>query len=306
MVVNRNSKKITDINCFAIEKLHEVVTWRKNFTVKQKDFRETERKYWDWEYILHLSNRKWSCGETLRRAHPKEAFSFCFPDKMSKLEDLEFPYCRDAMAIYEKLAKIGQGTFGYVHQRCWDLRGIVYPETHWLPTVKFGFGFGLIHLYPALQTLVTPREVGPNSQVSKVANNSPVTPGRETHSNLGAIWAIATIHAGQCQYTHSSQCKPVAISHRSTLLKGKSRKIPDSRQDLNPGFKVQRANHYTKPPCTVKFGNGVPKSQPTLARSLSCHSVLWWTGPSAEFHTKWTPSFQWEEAIPAHCGNTNN
>ena len=31
---------------------------------------------------------------------------------MSKLEDLEFPFCRDAMTVYEKLAKIGQGTFG--------------------------------------------------------------------------------------------------------------------------------------------------------------------------------------------------
>lgn len=33
--------------------------------------------------------------------------------KMSKFEDLEFPYCRDANQIYEKLTKIGQGTFGY-------------------------------------------------------------------------------------------------------------------------------------------------------------------------------------------------
>ena len=35
--------------------------------------------------------------------------------------------------------------------------------------------------------LVTPREVGPNSQVSKAASNSPVTPSREAHSNPGAI-----------------------------------------------------------------------------------------------------------------------
>ena len=30
----------------------------------------------------------------------------------SKIEDLEFPFCRDTMVVYEKLAKIGQGTFG--------------------------------------------------------------------------------------------------------------------------------------------------------------------------------------------------
>ena len=35
-----------------------------------------------------------------------------FEVKMSKIEDLEFPFCRDAMVVYEKLAKIGQGTFG--------------------------------------------------------------------------------------------------------------------------------------------------------------------------------------------------
>ncbi len=29
-------------------------------------------------------------------------------------EDYDFPYCRDVNAMYEKLAKIGQGTFGYV------------------------------------------------------------------------------------------------------------------------------------------------------------------------------------------------
>jgi len=32
--------------------------------------------------------------------------------KMSKLDDFAFPYCRDATVTYEKLAKIGQGTFG--------------------------------------------------------------------------------------------------------------------------------------------------------------------------------------------------
>ena len=30
---------------------------------------------------------------------------------MSKAEELEYPFCRDAMTVYEKLAKIGQGTF---------------------------------------------------------------------------------------------------------------------------------------------------------------------------------------------------
>lgn len=34
-------------------------------------------------------------------------------DKFSKLEDLEFPFC-DEVGKYEKLTKIGQGTFGYV------------------------------------------------------------------------------------------------------------------------------------------------------------------------------------------------
>jgi len=33
-------------------------------------------------------------------------------NKMSKLDDFDFPYCRDATVTYEKLAKIGQGTFG--------------------------------------------------------------------------------------------------------------------------------------------------------------------------------------------------
>ena len=32
--------------------------------------------------------------------------------KMSKVDDFDFPYCRDATVTYEKLAKIGQGTFG--------------------------------------------------------------------------------------------------------------------------------------------------------------------------------------------------
>jgi len=31
--------------------------------------------------------------------------------KMSKMDDFDFPYCRDVM-VYEKVAKIGQGTFG--------------------------------------------------------------------------------------------------------------------------------------------------------------------------------------------------
>jgi hypothetical protein len=30
---------------------------------------------------------------------------------MNKLEDFDFPYCRD-VSVYEKLTKIGQGTFG--------------------------------------------------------------------------------------------------------------------------------------------------------------------------------------------------
>ena len=33
---------------------------------------------------------------------------------MNKVEDLEFPNCRDVQLVYEKLAKIGQGTFGYI------------------------------------------------------------------------------------------------------------------------------------------------------------------------------------------------
>jgi hypothetical protein len=32
---------------------------------------------------------------------------------MNKLDDFDFPYCRDVM-VYEKLTKIGQGTFGSV------------------------------------------------------------------------------------------------------------------------------------------------------------------------------------------------
>ena len=31
--------------------------------------------------------------------------------KMSKLDDFDFPFCRD-VGIYEKVAKIGRGTFG--------------------------------------------------------------------------------------------------------------------------------------------------------------------------------------------------
>lgn len=37
-----------------------------------------------------------------------------------KVEDMEFPYCPDANK-YEKLAKIGQGTFGYGIQQYIDL-----------------------------------------------------------------------------------------------------------------------------------------------------------------------------------------
>ena len=33
---------------------------------------------------------------------------------MNKMENLEFPYCRDQGIAYEKLSKIGQGTFGLV------------------------------------------------------------------------------------------------------------------------------------------------------------------------------------------------
>ena len=44
-----------------------------------------------------------SSDESSRHAH-----------KMSKLDDFDFPYCRDATVTYEKLAKIGQGTFGLV------------------------------------------------------------------------------------------------------------------------------------------------------------------------------------------------
>ena len=32
-------------------------------------------------------------------------------DKFSKLEDIDFPFC-DEVGKYEKLTKIGQGTFG--------------------------------------------------------------------------------------------------------------------------------------------------------------------------------------------------
>jgi len=32
--------------------------------------------------------------------------------KMSKVEDFDFPHCRDQSVVYEKLTKIGQGTFG--------------------------------------------------------------------------------------------------------------------------------------------------------------------------------------------------
>ena len=31
---------------------------------------------------------------------------------MSKLDDLEFPHCHDQAIVYEKITKIGQGTFG--------------------------------------------------------------------------------------------------------------------------------------------------------------------------------------------------
>ena len=101
---------------------------------------------------------------------------------------------------------------------------------------------------------MTPREVGPNNWVSKVANNiCPVTPCRETHSNLGAIWAITTIQVGQYQCAHSSQCKLVAISYWSTLPRGTSRKLQGSSQTWTwvTGFKVPCANHYTKPPWTT-------------------------------------------------------
>ena len=33
-------------------------------------------------------------------------------------EETDFPYCRDVGIVYEKLAKIGQGTFGYEQKLC--------------------------------------------------------------------------------------------------------------------------------------------------------------------------------------------
>lgn len=37
---------------------------------------------------------------------------------MSKTEDFEFPYCRDQATSYEKITKVGQGTFGQVQNFC--------------------------------------------------------------------------------------------------------------------------------------------------------------------------------------------
>jgi hypothetical protein len=34
---------------------------------------------------------------------------------MNKVEDLDFPFCRDVNHEYEKLTKVGQGTFGCVY-----------------------------------------------------------------------------------------------------------------------------------------------------------------------------------------------
>lgn len=36
------------------------------------------------------------------------------PHKGNRVDDIDYPYCRDVSVIYEKLAKIGQGTFGSV------------------------------------------------------------------------------------------------------------------------------------------------------------------------------------------------
>jgi len=50
--------------------------------------------------IIHMATGT-STDDSSKHAH-----------KMSKLDDFDFPYCRDATVTYEKLAKIGQGTFG--------------------------------------------------------------------------------------------------------------------------------------------------------------------------------------------------
>ena len=33
---------------------------------------------------------------------------------MNKVENFGFPFCRDQVQAYEKLVKIGQGTFGFL------------------------------------------------------------------------------------------------------------------------------------------------------------------------------------------------
>lgn len=43
---------------------------------------------------------------------PAAGTSAKFPQKGHKGEDFEYPFCRDVAVVYEKLAKIGQGTFG--------------------------------------------------------------------------------------------------------------------------------------------------------------------------------------------------
>jgi len=54
-----------------------------------------------WYTIIKFMATGTSADESSKHVH-----------KMSKMDDFDFPYCRDATVTYEKLAKIGQGTFG--------------------------------------------------------------------------------------------------------------------------------------------------------------------------------------------------
>ncbi|ELU12168.1 hypothetical protein CAPTEDRAFT_123428, partial [Capitella teleta] len=73
---------------------------------------------------------------------------------MNRVEDLEFPFCRDVNHEYEKLAKVGQGTFGEVFKaRHKTTRRLVALKKVLMENEKEGFPITALREIKILQLL---------------------------------------------------------------------------------------------------------------------------------------------------------